>query len=207
MHCRASFSEQLFSSVCAPSYHFRPLLQATASRMPSPEKNYEIQNRKLVLLGPRLAVLTPFKRVCSPTPPATACPPSPPPPSFPSSLKAPRTFACGPQTHSCIRNSLSLIMAHSPSVPAAAAVASSSARCRPVAAESRCPHGARRWLHAALAIVLLSSACRVSTAQGTWSTAQLSVARSWLAATSVGHVAIFAGGIGGGHIFMLKGCC
>jgi hypothetical protein len=87
-----------------------------------------------------------------------------------------------------------LIMAHSPSVPAAAAVVSSSARCRPVAAESRCPRGARRWLHAALAIVLLSSACRVSTAQGTWSTAQLSVARYDLAATSVGNVAIFAGG-------------
>jgi hypothetical protein len=29
---------------------------------------------------------------------------------------------------------------------------------------------------------------------GTWSTAQLSVARSYLAATSVGNVAIFAGG-------------
>jgi hypothetical protein len=32
---------------------------------------------------------------------------------------------------------------------------------------------------------------------GTWSTAQLSVARSYLAATSVGNVAIFAGGYGG----------
>ena len=31
-------------------------------------------------------------------------------------------------------------------------------------------------------------------ASGTWSTAQLSVARSYLAATSVGNVAIFAGG-------------
>ena len=29
---------------------------------------------------------------------------------------------------------------------------------------------------------------------GTWSTGQLSVARSWVAATSVGNVAIFAGG-------------
>jgi hypothetical protein len=29
---------------------------------------------------------------------------------------------------------------------------------------------------------------------GTWSTAKLSVARFWLAATSVGNVAIFAGG-------------
>jgi hypothetical protein len=32
---------------------------------------------------------------------------------------------------------------------------------------------------------------------GTWSTAQLSVARAGLAATSVGNVAIFAGGSGG----------
>jgi hypothetical protein len=32
---------------------------------------------------------------------------------------------------------------------------------------------------------------------GTWSTAQLSVARYELAATSVGNVAIFAGGLGG----------
>jgi hypothetical protein len=31
-------------------------------------------------------------------------------------------------------------------------------------------------------------------ASGTWSTAQLSVARGWLAAASVGNVAIFAGG-------------
>ena len=36
-----------------------------------------------------------------------------------------------------------------------------------------------------------------NSASGTWSTAQLSVARGWLAATSVGNVAIFAGGAGG----------
>ena len=36
-----------------------------------------------------------------------------------------------------------------------------------------------------------------NSASGTWSTAQLSVARSELAATSVGNVAIFAGGQGG----------
>ncbi len=89
-------------------------------------------------------------------------------------------------------------MTHSPSVPAAArSVASSSARFQPVAAESRCPRGARRWLHIALAIVLLGSSFRVSTAQGTWSTAQLSVARDRLAATSVGNLAIFAGGYAG----------
>jgi hypothetical protein len=44
---------------------------------------------------------------------------------------------------------------------------------------------------------MLGSACCVFTAQGTWSTEQLSVARSNLAATSVGNVAIFAGGVGG----------
>jgi hypothetical protein len=41
---------------------------------------------------------------------------------------------------------------------------------------------------------MLSSVCRVSTTQGTWSTARLSVARYSLAATSVGNVAVFAGG-------------
>ena len=35
-----------------------------------------------------------------------------------------------------------------------------------------------------------------NSASGTWSTAQLSVARYWLAATSVGNVAVFAGGYG-----------
>ena len=38
-----------------------------------------------------------------------------------------------------------------------------------------------------------------NSASGTWSTAQLSVARWGLAATSVGNVAIFAGGGGGGN--------
>ncbi len=33
-----------------------------------------------------------------------------------------------------------------------------------------------------------------NSASGTWSTAQLSVARVYLAATSVGNVAVFAGG-------------
>ena len=36
-----------------------------------------------------------------------------------------------------------------------------------------------------------------NSASGTWSTAQLSVARYILAATSVGNVAIFAGGFAG----------
>ena len=38
-----------------------------------------------------------------------------------------------------------------------------------------------------------------NSASGTWSTAQLSVARWYLAATSVGNVAIFAGGRTGGN--------
>ncbi len=35
-----------------------------------------------------------------------------------------------------------------------------------------------------------------NSASGTWSTAQLSVVNAYLAATSVGNVAIFAGGVG-----------
>ena len=42
-----------------------------------------------------------------------------------------------------------------------------------------------------------------NTASGTWSTAQLSVARGYLAATSVGNVAIFAGGSIGDCSLML----
>jgi hypothetical protein len=94
-----------------------------------------------------------------------------------------------------------LLVTASSSAPAAPAAASSSARCRPAAADSaesdsrrRCPRDARRLLRTALVIVMVGSACCVSTAQGTWSTAQLSVARGYLAATSVGNVAIFAGG-------------
>ena len=40
-----------------------------------------------------------------------------------------------------------------------------------------------------------------NSASGTWSTAQLSVARGYLAATSVGNVAFFAGGYGGNCSF------
>jgi hypothetical protein len=36
-----------------------------------------------------------------------------------------------------------------------------------------------------------------NSASGTWSTAQLSVGRFWLQATSVGNVAIFSGGYTG----------
>jgi hypothetical protein len=44
-----------------------------------------------------------------------------------------------------------------------------------------------------------------NSASGTWSTAQLSVARSLVAATSVGNVAIFAGGVTGNCSLVL--CC
>ena len=96
-----------------------------------------------------------------------------------------------------------LCTTNSSSAPAAPAAASSSARCRPAAADSvsltlgvlaLATRGAGCAWPAALAIVMLSSACCVCTAQGTWSTAQLSVARFGFAATSVGNVAIFAGG-------------
>jgi hypothetical protein len=49
-----------------------------------------------------------------------------------------------------------------------------------------------------------------SSASGTWSTAQLSVARYFFAATSVGNVAIFAGGKTGGNssfAYSAEGCC
>jgi hypothetical protein len=45
-----------------------------------------------------------------------------------------------------------------------------------------------------------------NSASGTWSTAQLSVARSDIGATSVGNVAIFAGGHTGNSHFSLMGC-
>ena len=48
-------------------------------------------------------------------------------------------------------------------------------------------------LHAAVAAMMASAAFSVAHAQG-WSTAQLSQARSGLSATSVGTVAMFAGG-------------
>ena len=42
-------------------------------------------------------------------------------------------------------------------------------------------------------------------ATGAWSTAQLSVARTYLAAASVGNVALFAGGITGSALFCMEG--
>ena len=54
----------------------------------------------------------------------------------------------------------------------------------------------RRLLPVAVAVMMMmsSAALGVVRAQGTWSTAQLSVARYYLAAASVGNVALFAGG-------------
>ena len=40
---------------------------------------------------------------------------------------------------------------------------------------------------------------------GAWSTAQLSMARVYLAATSVGNVALFAGGYNNGALLCIKG--
>ena len=54
----------------------------------------------------------------------------------------------------------------------------------------------RRLLPVAVAVVMMmtNAALGVAHAQGVWSTAQLSVGREWLAAASVGNVAVFAGG-------------
>ena len=57
-------------------------------------------------------------------------------------------------------------------------------------------------LHAAVAAMIASAALSVAHAQG-WSTAQLSQARFHLSATSVGTVAIFAGG---NDVVLLRDC-
>ena len=61
-------------------------------------------------------------------------------------------------------------------------------------------------LHAAVAAIMASAAFSVAHAQG-WSTAQLSQARFGLAATSVGTVAIFAGGSFGSELLMIVFVC
>ena len=60
-------------------------------------------------------------------------------------------------------------------------------------------------MHAAVAVIMMSAVCGVARAQGVWSTAQLSVARSGLAAASVGNVAIFAGGEAAGVLLLIEG--
>jgi hypothetical protein len=52
----------------------------------------------------------------------------------------------------------------------------------------------RCLLHVVVAVMMMSGIFGVARAQGTWSTAQLSVARDCLAAALVGNVAMFAGG-------------
>ena len=71
----------------------------------------------------------------------------------------------------------------------------------------------RSLLPVAVAVMMMmaSAAFGVVRAQGTWSTAQLSVARSSLAAASVGNVAVFAGGgallcRGWGHVVLTVAC-
>ena len=61
-------------------------------------------------------------------------------------------------------------------------------------------------LHAAVAAMMASAAFSVVHAQG-WSTAQLSQSRYFLSATSVGTVAIFAGGEGSKLLRVVFVCC
>jgi hypothetical protein len=70
------------------------------------------------------------------------------------------------------------------------------ANARTVSAASHDQGGMRRLLPVAAAgiMMILSAAFGVAHAQGTWSTAQLNVSRFYLAAASVGNVALFAGG-------------
>ncbi len=49
--------------------------------------------------------------------------------------------------------------------------------------------------------MIMSTLFGAAQAQGTWSTARLSVARCCLAATSLGNVSFFAGGLAGGGSF------
>jgi hypothetical protein len=58
---------------------------------------------------------------------------------------------------------------------------------------------------AALMMMMASAAFGVAHAQGTWSTAQLSVGRENLAAASVGNVALFAGGDTGSALLCSDG--
>jgi hypothetical protein len=69
-------------------------------------------------------------------------------------------------------------------------------RARASAAAAVLLHSSQlRWLlNAAFAATMMNATFRAAFAQGTWSTAQLSVARFGLAAASSGNFAIFAGG-------------
>ena len=89
--------------------------------------------------------------------------------------------ACAPFLPAAAPPSLSLSRAHARLHSAAACKSGSSCSLLLVAA-------------ALIVMVAMSAAFGVARAQGTWSTAQLSVARLGLAAASVGNVALFAGG-------------
>ena len=66
--------------------------------------------------------------------------------------------------------------------------------------------GMRALLHAAVAAMMASAAFSVASAQG-WSTARLSRMRYSLSATSVGTVAIFAGGVSSELTRIVFVCC
>jgi hypothetical protein len=67
------------------------------------------------------------------------------------------------------------------------------AHMRPMTAAA-CSVIMRLLLPGAVATMMMSAAFGIALAQGTWATAQLSENRTELAATSVGNMAIFAGG-------------
>jgi hypothetical protein len=64
----------------------------------------------------------------------------------------------------------------------------------PVCTRTRHPCFIGNLLSVSLAIMIISALFDQTCAQGMWSTAQLSEARSFMGATSVGNVALFAGG-------------
>jgi hypothetical protein len=88
---------------------------------------------------------------------------------------------------------------HLPEDAAAQFRARTHAHTCPMSAALSCRSGGVCWLLAVtVAVAMMNAAFGVALAQGTWSTAQLSVKRYLLAATSVGNEAIFAGGSTGG---------
>ena len=89
--------------------------------------------------------------------------------------------------------------ASAPFLPAAALPSLSRARAHArLHSAAGCKSGSSHSLLPVAAALMLmvatSAAFGVARAQGTWATAQLSVARYYLAAASVGNVALFAGG-------------
>ena len=92
--------------------------------------------------------------------------------------------------------------------PAAAPFPSPRSPTRPVAAALRGTGFPINLLPVAVAlsiIMMVSTAVIVADAQGTWSTAQLSMRRYELSATSVGNVALFALGYTGSALLLMGG--